>query len=112
MIPLCIHGFQTDQCASCRACPHGLPVSKCGRCRSDAVAASRRRVVPRHPANTEADSYHGFEIVFTPDVNGWHYRAPDSSLSPMSYRSAFLARKAVDALGDAPVTEKPRKRRS
>jgi hypothetical protein len=69
-------------------------------------------VVTARPANTKTATYHGFEIVFTPEVSGWQYRAPDSSLSRMSYRSAFLTRKAVDALGAEPAPEKPRKRRS
>jgi hypothetical protein len=111
MTTLCIHGFRSDECASCRECPHGLAVSRCGRCRAAATAASRRRVVPATPPDTDTATYNGFEIVFTPSVNGWQVRAPDAPLSRESYRSAFLARKAIDTLGSAPVAEAPRKRR-
>lgn len=45
-----------------------------------------------------SEEHAGFEIFFVPAVNGWQYRAPDSEPSPLSYRSAFLARKAVDQL--------------
>ena len=40
----------------------------------------------------------GYEIFYVPAVSGWQYRDPDARQSPLSYRSAFLARKAVDQL--------------
>ena len=42
----------------------------------------------------------GFEIFYVPEVSGWQYRAPDSTTSALSYRSVFLARKAVDEVAD------------
>jgi hypothetical protein len=93
MTPQCIHGFRTDECASCQSCPHGLTVARCGRCA--AAAASTRRALPvvAPPASEE---YAGFEIFYDPAVSGWYYRAEEGAASAQSYRSAFLARKAVD----------------
>ena len=100
MTTLCIHGFRTDECASCRTCPHGLSAARCGRC----VAV--RRAVSRHPKVVSTQTYPseqhaGFEIFYVPAVSGWHYREADAAPSPLSYRSAFLARKAVDELAAA-----------
>jgi hypothetical protein len=100
MTPLCIHGFPADHCASCRSCPHGLVTSRCTRCRTAATSRARRVTAPAgHPAEQHA----GYEIFFDPSVNGWLYRAPDAAPSNQSYRSAFLARKAVDRLADEPA---------
>jgi len=91
----CIHGFPTQQCGACRTCPHGLTASACVRCRALASAAGRQRSAPSvktHPSEEHA----GFEIFYVPALSGWQYRAPDSAPSPLSYRSAFLTRKAVD----------------
>lgn len=96
----CIHGFRTDQCAACRPCPHGLTTSRCGRCAAAATSAARRRLVvsdEAHPSEERA----GFEIYYEPAVSGWQYRAPDAAPSRISYRSIFLARKAVDDLAAA-----------
>lgn len=96
MIAHCIHGFRTDECASCRTCPHGLTVGRCGRCVGSNVATRRRQPIVEHPAEQHA----GFEIFFEPRVSGWHYRAPGAEPSSLSYRSSFLARKAVDQLAE------------
>ncbi len=64
--------------------------------------------MPATPPDTDTASYNGFEIVFTPAVNGWQYRTPDDTLSRESYRSEFLARKAIDTLASAGVAEAPR----
>lgn len=101
MTPLCIHGFQTDQCSSCRPCPHGLATDRCGRCRAVAAASTRRRVVPGPVGDPIPESYKGFEIFYERSLNGWKYRTPDDATSPISYRSVFLARKAIDHLGSA-----------
>jgi hypothetical protein len=54
----------------------------------------------------------GYEIFFEPAVSGWRYRAAESAASQLSYRSAFLARKAIDELATGTVAvKKPAKRR-
>ena len=56
----------------------------------------------------------GHEIFYEAAVSGWRYRAADAAASTLSYRSAFLARKAVDdhqrsgASTDGPAKRKPR----
>jgi len=97
---LCIHGFRTEECASCRTCPHGLNASRCGRCVAASRAVSRRA----HVVSTQtypSEQHAGFEIYYEPAVSGWLYRGADAAASPLSYRSAFLARKAVDELAAA-----------
>ena len=94
----CKHGFPTEQCASCRPCPHGLSAGGCGRCLTASAAASRRRVVPAPAEGTASHDHLGYEIFYVPEVSGWHYRGPDSAASLESYRSVFLARKAIDNL--------------
>jgi hypothetical protein len=108
MTPQCIHGFLTAHCASCASCVHGQMASACVRCRS--AVASRK--APQ-PVTAQLPQQHaGYDIIFEPEVSGWRYRAADSAGSPQSYRSAFLARKAVDQLGTAAVAvKKPAKRR-
>ena len=106
----CIHGFREQECAACQTCPHGLATSRCGRCAATTTAAARRSVPRIEPPPSE--EYSGFEIYYDPDVSGWHFRSPDAVESPLSYRSAFLARKAVDELGDAPVPARTRAKRS
>jgi hypothetical protein len=49
---------------------------------------------PGHP--TEA--HRGFEIYYVPELSGWQFRSPDSNPSSLSYRSTFLARKAIDQI--------------
>lgn len=111
MITLCIHAFPTEQCAQCRTCPHGLTTSRCTRCRTASASAARRRVRPA-PRPHATTSHNGFEIFFEPAVNGWLYRTPDAEPSPESYRSAFLARKAIDQLPAASTPDtSPSKRK-
>jgi hypothetical protein len=110
MTQLCIHGFQTDQCSSCRTCPHGLESYRCGRCRAAAAATTRRRVVPAPAREPVPESYKGFEIFYEPSLNGWKYRSDDAT-SPLSYRSVFLARKAIDHLGSAEAAGTASKRK-
>ena len=114
MTPQCIHGFRNDECAACRTCPHGLSRARCGRCEAATAAASRTRIRPteEHPSQV----YAGFEIFFDPAVSGWYYRPAeadaDSDASRQSYRSAFLARKAVDAIADGAKPARSGKRSS
>lgn len=100
MTPQCIHGFRTDECAACRTCPHGLNRARCGRCEAASSAASRTRV--RQPEAHASQEYAGYEIFYDPGVSGWYYRAADADASQQSYRSVFLARKAVDGIAAQP----------
>ncbi|HET7645955.1 MAG TPA: hypothetical protein VFM03_05660 [Candidatus Limnocylindria bacterium] len=100
----CIHGFPTEQCASCRDCPHGLAVGRCARCR--AAATSRKASTATSVAHAP-EEYAGYEIFYEPKLNGWRFRRADASPSALSYRSPFLARRAVDQAiaGDADGAE-------
>ena len=94
----CIHGFRTDQCSACRSCPHGLVSSRCGRClKAVSTPALRRASLNTHGAHPSEERA-GFEIFYEPALNGWRYRADEAAPSVESYRSVFLARKAVDQL--------------
>lgn len=106
----CIHGFADGQCAACRTCPHGLTTARCGRCIADAAAASRRPTSAVRRAEAEApvpepEERDGWEIFYDPAVSGWQVRGPEARLMPDSYRSLFLARKAVDAFVAKPPAE-------
>ena len=91
----CIHGVPTQQCAACRTCAHGLMASRCGRCR----AALAKKPAP---SAQPPEQYEHHEIFFVQTENSWYYRAPDGGVSPESYRSAFQARRAVNAVLAAP----------
>src|SRR4029079_11294641 len=49
-----------------------------------------------------SEQHAGFEMYYEPAVTGWLYRGADAAPSHLSYRSAFLARKAVDELAAPP----------
>ena len=93
----CIHGFPAQQCASCRTCAHGQVTASCTRCRATTTARSRSASIAADPERP-SEAHAGFEIFYEPAVTGWRYRAEGASASQLSYRSAFLARKATDAL--------------
>jgi hypothetical protein len=76
----------TAACAKCRA-----PVTA-----RQALAAATAAPIPA------SEQHAGYEVFYAPEVSGWRYRAADSAASELSYRSAFLARKAIDSLGDQP----------
>ena len=113
MTTQCIHGFPSSQCMSCRTCQHGQTATNCSRCRA-ATTARKPVAVAEQPSEDHA----GFEIYYEPAVSGWRYRSEDASPSTLSYRSAFLARKAVDSLPDGatstpePTSKRGSKRRS
>jgi hypothetical protein len=88
----CIHGVPTQQCAACRTCMHGLTTSRCGRCR----AALTKNPSPSPQPSEQLGPY---EIFFVPAENSWYYRGQDDGgmVSRESYRSAFQARRAVNA---------------
>ena len=105
----CIHGFPTEQCVSCRTCPHGQITSVCAKCRAPVTArttAAARTAAVQPPSEEHA----GYEIFFEPAVSGWRYRGKDDAASQLSYRSAFLARKAVDGLGNGETAAAPAKK--
>jgi hypothetical protein len=102
----CIHGFSADQCAQCRTCPHGLTTGRCARCNAPITTAARRNAAASGPA-IPAEEHRGYEIFYVPAVSGWHYRDPDANSSPLSYRSAFLARKAVDQIPVRATAKRP-----
>ena len=107
----CIHGFRTDECSACRSCPHGLVSSRCGRClKAVSTPALRRASINAHAVHPPEERA-GFEIFYVPAVNGWQFRTDDSTPSAESYRSIFLARRAVDYLAAA-ESAKESKRRS
>ena len=88
----CIHGFPSEQCVSCRTCEHGNPAAACAKCRTTTTT----RKVAEPVVDQTTQEHAGYEIFYEPAVSGWRYRAADAAASPLSYRSAFLARKAVD----------------
>ncbi len=100
MTTQCIHGFPSSQCMSCRTCQHGQTATNCPRCRAATTARK-----PAALTDQPTEAHGGFEIYYEPAVSGWRYRGEDSSPSTLSYRSAFLARKAVDALPDGATSE-------
>lgn len=110
----CIHGFVDGQCAACRTCAHGLVTSRCGRCAADAAtprrptASSRRAAVEGEvPASEQRGDW---EIFYVPALSGWQVRGPEEAAGPTSYRSLFLARKAVDDLSAHPPAPRSAKR--
>ena len=103
MTSACKHGFPTEQCADCRTCPHGLTAGGCGRCSAIAAASTRRRQRPTlDPGSASLIAHDGFEIYYAPEVSGWEFRGPESVHSTQSYRSVFLARKAIAELPSRP----------
>ena len=92
----CIHGFPTTQCAACRPCPHGIVTSRCSRCLADSTATARRRLVSTNVQAQPDEEREGWEIFYVPALSGWQVRAPAAAVMEGSYRSLFLARKAVD----------------
>jgi len=111
MTSSCIHGFRTEECAACRSCPHGLVTSQCGRCIKSASTPAGRKALISAVHSYPSEQREGFEIFYEPALNGWRYRADESAASVESYRSVFLARKAVDQLA-ATENVKESKRRN
>lgn len=107
----CIHGFDAGQCASCRACPHGLVATRCGACAAASATASRNAGRGNAPAPA-GETRNGWEIFYAPEVTGWRVRSAESVALPDSYRSLFLARKAVDQLAAKAPAASDRKRRT
>ena len=102
MTDRCIHGFETQRCASCRRCPHGLLESRCAVCgaprtaREAAIALANDRPRP-------SEEHRGYEILYVSGERSWYIKADaDAPRSTQSWGSAFQARRAIDALLDAP----------
>jgi hypothetical protein len=102
----CIHGFPTQQCMSCRTCRHGQVTSTCAKCRAPAPTRKAAQIAAPVPP---VEEHAGYEVYFEPEVSGWRFRGAESAPSQLSYRSAFLARKAIDQLGDEPERKPSRK---
>ena len=97
----CIHGFRTEECTACRSCPHGLVTSRCSRCiKASSTPAGRKALLVAH-GDHPSEERAGFEIFYVPELNGWQVRGDGAIPSSESYRSIFLARKAVDDLAAA-----------
>jgi hypothetical protein len=58
----------------------------------------------------DVEERQGWEIFYVPAVTGWQVRAPESEALPDSYRSLFLARKAVDQMIANPPAPRSGKR--
>lgn len=109
MSGLCIHGFEAGQCAACRTCQHGLVTSRCSQCQAASTARSRSASTV-DASSSQPEARNGWEIFYAPDVSGWRVRPPEAAALPDSYRSLFLARKAVDQMATNPSAARSAKR--
>jgi ribosomal protein L37E len=106
----CIHGFDAQHCASCRRCSHGLLESRCSQCGPPRTAREATTMLA-NDAPQPSTSHRGHEILYVAGERSWYFRADaDSPRSAVSFRSSFLARRAVDALLDAPAKGAGQKR--
>lgn len=110
MTDRCIHGFEAQTCASCRRCQHGILEARCAIC---APRTARQATVQlANEAARPSETHRGYEISYVPRERSWYIRAEDET-DPVkgSYRSAFLARRAIDAILDAPAPTRAGKSR-
>jgi hypothetical protein len=110
--PSCFHGFPVEQCASCRTCSRGLTAGRCGRCLAESTVAGRRRLASSPAPEPPSEEHQGWQILYVPAVSGWQVQPPEADVMEGSYRSAFLARKAVDEWIANPPAARPSNRRS
>ena len=104
MTSRCMHGFETQTCASCRRCLHGILESRCGTCAPRTAREATIQLANEAPRPPEA--HRGYEISYVPRERSWYIRAEgEESLSRESFGSAFRARRAIDAILDAPPAE-------
>ena len=102
MTDRCIHGFETQTCASCRRCPHGLLESRCAVC-SAPTTARQAAVMLANDAPRPSEEHRGYEILYAAGERSWYIRPDaDSARSSASFRSQFQARRAIDAILDTP----------
>jgi hypothetical protein len=107
MIADCIHGFQPEHCSACRTCPHGNITSHCARCLDPVAGRADAKLTP---AAEPSQKHRGHEIFFVPAERSWYYReGPDGEPSRESYRSAFTAKRGLDAALDNPPAPKGKK---
>ena len=112
MTERCIHGFDTQRCASCRRCAHGLLESRCAVCGPPRTAREATLWLA-NDAPRPSEEHRGYEILYAPGERSWYIKAdPDAPRSTRSYRSAFQARNAIDAILDAPPAAEGRKKRA
>lgn len=101
MIERCIHGFDPSQCAACRRCPHGILESRCAQCTPRTAREATIRMANDAPQPSE--EHRGYEILYADGERSWYIKADtDAPRSANSFRSAFQARRAIDAMLDAP----------
>ncbi|HUF06848.1 MAG TPA: hypothetical protein VMP86_05620 [Candidatus Binatia bacterium] len=102
MTDRCIHGFETQRCASCRRCPHGILDSRCATCNPKTAREATIRLANDAPQPSE--EHRGYEILYVAGERSWYIKADaDAPLSQASYRSAFQARRRIDEILDAPA---------
>ena len=110
MTDRCKHGFEPQTCASCRRCAHGIAESRCGVCVPRTAREATLMLANDQPR--PAEEHRGYEILYVAGQRSWFTRSdPDAPLSAASYRSSFLARRAIDRLVDAPAPAPVRKKR-
>jgi hypothetical protein len=102
MTDRCIHGFETQRCASCRRCTHGLLEYRCAVCGAPRTAREASIALANEPSRP-SEEHRGYEILYVRGERSWYIKADaDAPRSAQSYGSAFQARRAIDALLDAP----------
>lgn len=74
------------------------------------AVARRKPVLASQPQPDEERE--GWEIFFVPALSGWQVRAPEAAVMDGSFRSLFLARKAVDNwIANPPIARVSNRRR-
>jgi hypothetical protein len=101
MIDRCKHGFDPQHCAACRRCPHGLAEARCAACYPKTAREATAMLANDGPRPSE--EHRGYELLYAAGERSWYIKADaDAPRSTQSYRSAFGARRAIDAMLDAP----------
>jgi len=102
MTDRCIHGFETQRCASCRRCPHGLLEYRCAVCGAPKTAREAT-IMLANDAPRPSEEHRGYEILYAAGERSWYIRADaEAPRSALSFRSAFQARREIDRILDAP----------
>jgi hypothetical protein len=110
MTDQCIHGFDAQHCASCRRCSHGLIENRCAECGAPRTAREATLMLANDRPRPSM-THRGHEILYVAGERSWYIKADaDAPRSAVSYRSSFLAQRAVDALLDAPAPVSGRKK--
>jgi hypothetical protein len=110
MTDRCIHGFEPQNCASCRRCPHGILESRCGVCAPR--TAREATIMLANDGPRPSEEHRGYEILYVAGQRSWYIRADETApVSRDSYRSPFQARRAIDQIIDAPPPAPAKKKR-